>query len=148
MPKRKRAAAAQTKAKDAADAARPYVKRLIEDDDLRDDLRDAYEAARDAYDRAADGKGGTKMLEDKKLQRDLRTAAESLRSASEVLREPEKKKRKGGLGLLLLVAIVGAILAIALSEDLRQALLDQLFGGEEEFEYSSTTAPPSTADAS
>lgn len=145
MPKRTKAA--QTKAREAAETARPYVQRLIEDDDLRSDLRDAYEAARDAYERAVNGKGTAKsVLEDKKLQDDLRTAADSLRSASDVLREPEKKRKEGGgLGKLLLVAIVAAVLAIALSEDLRKALLDKLFGAEEEFEYTSTTSPASTA---
>ena len=37
--------------------------------------------------------------------------------------------------------VVGAGLALALSEDLRKKLLDALFGAEEEFEYTSTTAP-------
>ncbi|MGB2851989.1 MAG: hypothetical protein WBC01_10025 [Solirubrobacterales bacterium] len=145
MAKRKKAA--QSKAKEAADVARPYVQKLIEDDDLRANLRDAYEAARDAYDRAVDGKGPAKaVLEDKRMQEDLRNAAESLRSASETLREPAKpEKRRGrGLGRLLLVALVAAVLALALSEDLRKALLDRLFGAEEEFEYTSTTAPSST----
>lgn len=142
MAKRKKAA--QTKAKEAADVARPYVQRLIEDDDLRANLRDAYESARDAYDRAVDGKGPAKaVLEDKHMQEDLRSAAESLRNASEALREPEKskKKKKRGLGRLLLVALIAAVLALALSEDLRKALLDRLFGAEEEFEYTSTTTP-------
>ncbi len=145
MAKRKKAA--QSKAKEAADVARPYVQKLIEDDDLRANLRDAYEAARDAYDRAVDGKGPAKaVLEDKRMQEDLRNAAESLRSASETLREPAKpeKHKGGGLGRLLLVALVAAVLALALSEDLRKALLDRLFGAEEEFEYTSTTAPSST----
>jgi hypothetical protein len=35
------------------------------------------------------------------------------------------------------------VLAIALNEDLRKAVLDRLFGAEEEFEYTSqTTAAP------
>ena len=81
------------------------------------------------------------MLEDKKLQKDLRSASESLRAASEALREPEKKD-KSTLGRLLLIALIGAVLALALSEELRKAVLDQLFGAEEEFEYTSTTSPP------
>jgi hypothetical protein len=154
MAKRKAAkkaakkAAAQTKAVEAVEAAKPYVQRLVEDDDLRSDLRNAYESARDAYDRAVDGKKPSKVLEDKKLQEDLRSAAESLRSAAEVMREPEKtEKSGGGLGKLLLVAFVAAVLAIVLSEDIRKTLLDKLFGAEEEFEYTSTTtptAPPAT----
>ena len=37
------------------------------------------------------------------------------------------------------------VLAIALSEDLRTKVLDLLFGAEEEFDYSSTTAPAEPA---
>ena len=148
MPKRKKDA--QAKAIEAAEVARPYVKKLIEDDDLRSNLREAYEAARDAYDRAVEGKGPAKsVLEDKKLQGDLKAAAESLRAASEVLREPPEPERTGSPFLrLLLVALVAAVLALVLSEDLRKALLDRLFGAEEEFEYTSTTAPSPPAAGS
>ena len=40
---------------------------------------------------------------------------------------------------------IGAGLAIALSEGLRQKVLDLLFGAEEEFDYSSTTTPATPA---
>ena len=53
-----------------------------------------------------------------------------------------KGKRKGGIGKLVIVAIVGAVAAIALSEGLRNKVLDALFGAEEEFDYSSNTTPP------
>ena len=91
----------KTKANQAADlysSARenPYVQRLIEDDELRDNLRDAFEAARGAYGRATgNGKGAVKAVtSDKKVQKDLRTAAESLREASEQFKAPKKRKRK------------------------------------------------------
>ena len=116
------------------------MQRLIEDDDLRDNLREAYDAGRDAYARASGAKRPSDVLEDKKLQKDLRNASESLRAATDALREP--KKKKSTLGRLLLLVIVGAILALALSEELRKTVLDQLFGAEEEFEYTSTTSPP------
>lgn len=139
MPRRDKGA--QAKARVAAETARPYVQRLIEDDDLRTDLRDAYEAARDAYDRATDSKASPKdVLEDRKLQKDLKSAAEALRSASDALREPEKKDSGHGFAKLLVIAFIGAVLALALSEDLRKAALDRLFGAEEEFEYTSTTS--------
>lgn len=136
--------AAKQRANSAADTARPYVQRLVEDEDLRDNLREAYDAARDAYDRASGAKRPSDVLEDKKLQKDLRSASESLRAASEALREPKKTSGGGGIGKLLLIAIVGAIVALALSEDLRKKVLDQLFGAEEEFEYTSTTTGTST----
>ena len=62
-----------------------------------------------------------------------------------MLRRPSRtvrRRTRGGFGKLLVVGIIGAGLAIALSEDLRNKVLDALFGSEEEFDYSSTTAPP------
>jgi hypothetical protein len=118
----------------------PYVQRLIEDEDLRDSLKDAFEAAKGAYGRATgNGNGPVKAVtSDKKVQKDIRTAAESLREASERLREPQKRKSK--LGRLLLIAFVGAVVALVVSEGARKAVLDALFGAEEEFEYTSTTS--------
>jgi hypothetical protein len=130
------------RANDIYETARenPYVQRLIEDDELRDTLRDAFESARGAYGRATgNGKGAVKAVtSDKKVQKDLRDAAESLREASERLRKPPK--RKGKLGRLILIGLVGAVIALVLSEGARKALLDALFGAEEEFEYTSNTS--------
>jgi hypothetical protein len=131
-----------TRATDIYETARenPYVQRLIEDDELRDSLRDAFDAARGAYGRATgNGKGAVKAVtSDKKVQKDLREAAESLREASERLRKPPKRKSR--LGRLVLLALVGAAIALVLSEDARKAVLDALFGAEEEFEYTSATS--------
>lgn len=136
----------KTKANQAADlysTARenPYVQRLIEDEELRDSLRDAFEAAKGAYGRATgNGKGAVKAVSsDKKVQKDLRTAAESLREASERLKAP-KKRKKSRLGRLVLFGLIGGAIALIVSEDARKTLLDALFGAEEEFEYTSTTS--------
>jgi hypothetical protein len=136
----------KTKANQAADlysTARenPYVRRLMEDEELRDSLREAFEAARGAYGRATgNGKGAVKAVtSDKKVQKDLRTAAESLRVASEQLRAPRKRK-KSRLGRLILLALIGGAIALVVSEDARKTVLDTLFGAEEEFEYTSTTS--------
>jgi hypothetical protein len=131
------------RANDIFETARenPYVQRLIEDEKLRDNLREAFESAKGAYGRASgNGKGTVKALtSDKKVQKDLRDAAESLRDASERLREP-KKRKKSRLGRLILFGIVAAGIALVLSEDARKAVLDALFGAEEEFEYTSSTS--------
>lgn len=134
-------------AKEAAEAARPYVQRLVEDDDLRENLREAYENARDAYNRAADGKGAKAIIDDSRIHDNLTSAAQSLRSASDALRDAEKNPSGdsgGGFGKVLFAGLIGAVLALVLSEDLRKAVLDQLFGAEEDFEYVSSTAPAQT----
>ncbi len=137
--------AAKKKAAKAGRAAmkaryNPYVQRVVDDEDLRENLWQAYESARQAYGRLSNGKSPTKAIfDDKKLQKDLKNAAESIRDASVALREAPKRKRKGGIGKLLLVGLVGGAAALALSEGLRKKVLDALFGAEEEFEYTSTT---------
>jgi hypothetical protein len=142
MAKTSRTTQTADRATDLYSAARenPYVQRLIEDDDLRDNLRDAFDAARGAYARATgNGKGAVKAVTtDKKVQKDLRAAAESLREASDQLRAP--KKRRSRLGRIILLGLVGAAIAIVLNEDARRTVLDALFGAEEEFEYTSTTS--------
>jgi hypothetical protein len=135
----------KTKATQAADiysTARenPYVQRLVEDEELRDSLKKAFEAAKGAYGRATSNGSTVKAVtSDKKVQRDLKSAAENLRDATEALRAP-KKRRKGKLGRIILLALVGAAVALVLSEDARKTVLDALFGAEEEFEYTSTTS--------
>ncbi len=140
--------AAKAGAAAAAVRQSPYVQRIAEDEDLRQNLWSAYESARDAVGRLQNGKQPHKQIfDDKKLQKDLKSAAESFKEASVALRQAPKKKKRGGLGKLIVVGVVGAGLALALSEDLRKKLLDALFGAEEEFEYTSTTAPASTPEA-
>ena len=150
MAAKKRAAQAGAGAFAAGKAARdnPYVARLIEDEDLRENLRTAYDSARKAYERMSNGKGPAKaLLDDKKTQKELKEAASSLKDAADALRGGKKKKRKG-LGRILLLALVGGGLALALSEDLRKKVLDGLFGAEEEFEYTATTTPDSSTASS
>jgi hypothetical protein len=128
-----------------------YVRHLLADEDLRSSLLGAYTAARSAYGRMSNGKGPTQALfEDAKLRQELIDAAGALRNASSTLREPapkpSRRRRRGGRRTLLLLTVGGA-LAIVLNSDLRSKVLDLLFGAEEEFDYSSTTAPATPAPA-
>ncbi len=133
------------KAGKAAQTARsnPYVQRLIDDEDLRKNIVQAYESARDAYTRLSNGKSPTaQIFDDKKLQKHIKEAAGNVRDASVALHEAPKKQKKGGFGRILLLGIVGGAVALAVSEGLRKKVLDALFGAEEEFEYTSTTSSP------
>jgi hypothetical protein len=143
----KKSKAAKASAGAAVTGATPYVQRLIQDEELRENLRTAYESGRLAYGRLNNGKAPAKaLMDDKKLHRDLQNAADALRDASEALREgPQKRKRKGGIGKLLLLGIAGGAVALGVSADLRNKVLDLLFGAEEEFDYTSTTAPSNPA---
>jgi len=138
------------KAQKAALQARynPYVQRLIDDDDLRGNIVQAYESSRDAFARLNNGKPVSKQIfDDKKLQKNVKEAAENLRDATVALREAPKKRKSGGFGRVLLLGIVGTAVALAVSEGLRKKVLDALFGAEEEFEYTSTTTAPPTPHA-
>ena len=108
MAKTTKATQTADRAADIYAAARenPYVQRLIEDEDLRDNIRMAFESAQKAFGRATgNGKGPVKAVtSDRKVQKGLREAAESLRDASEQLRTPKKKKHR--LRKLLFVALL------------------------------------------
>ena len=149
MAAKKKAAKAQK----AAVKARynPYVQRVVDDEDLRQNIVQAYESSRDAITRLSNGKSPSKQIfDDKKLQKDLKKAAENFRDASVALHEAPKKQRSGGgFGRILLLGLIGGGAALALSEGLRKKVLDALFGAEEEFEYTSTTtSAPSSQPSS
>src|SRR4029079_17064859 len=105
----------------------PSLRRLSEEEELRENIRVAFEAAKGAYARMSNGKGPAKaLMDDKKVQRDLRTAAESLRDVSQ-LRRARRTGLRFGLGNALLVGILGSALVLILSEDARKLVLDKLF---------------------
>ncbi len=148
--------AAKTKAVKTGAAAfalkeSPYVQRLLQDPELRQNLGQAMRSSRDAYARLNNGKAPHKAIfDDKRLKKDIKQAGESFRYAGEALREGPKRKKGFGLGKLILLAILGLAVALGVSEGLRKKALDALFGAEEEFEYTSpttTTTTPGVASA-
>ena len=150
MAAKRKAAKAGAGAWGAARAARSneYVQRLVEDEDLRENLRDALESARKAYDRMSGRKGPAKaIMDDRKTRKELKEAASSLREAADSLRGVRRKRRRKRRGGLLLVMVAGGVTALLLSEGVRKKVLDALFGAEEEFEYTSTTVPPAPSEA-
>ena len=125
--------------------ASPYVRRAIEDPAVRDNAKVAYQSAREALDRVKGSDNVVNALfDDRKLQEQLASTGRGIAGAREhLIVAPAKKKRH--IGRAILVVVVGAGLALALSEGLRNKVLDVLFGAEEEFDYVSTTAPPEPA---
>jgi hypothetical protein len=126
--------------------ANTFVKRLIEDADLREAVGRALESSRNVYDRVSNTKKASKLLDDKKLQADALDAVEAIRTVALALTgtKPKRARKRGGARLLLLVGAGGGAAMVA-SEGLRSKVLDALFGAEEEFEYS-PPPPPAAAD--
>ena len=122
----------------------PYVKRALEDPEVRDNAKAAYDSAQAAYERLRKVGTAAAIFDDRKLQKELRTAGKSIANTREHLLDKPRKRRRGRF---LVLTLIGAALAIALSEGLRNKVLDALFGAEEEFDYVSTTAPPASAAA-
>ena len=132
--------------------ASAYLKRLVDDAELRDTLGRAVEASRRAYERLGKTRKPGKLLDDEKLQADVQEAIDAFRNAAAGLAQaPREGARKGRrLGRKLVILGLGGGLALAGSEGLRSKVLDALFGAEEEFEYTpppADDAPPSSGAA-
>jgi hypothetical protein len=151
----KKAKTAKTVASNAADVANiaksnPYIQRLLDDPDLRDNVQKAIESGRSAYTRLSNGKAPHRaIVEDKKLQKDLRNAYDAARDVSMSLTNaPKARAGKGvGVGRRLMILGLGGALALAGSESLRSKVLDALFGKEEEFQYTPPPAPTQAPQA-
>ncbi len=128
------------KAKDRVADVKPYVRRAIQDEELRENLRSAFATARDVYDELIGGRGVTgvasKVASDKEIQDQLRSAIDDLRSAAN--RIQGKEEHKGRNSSLLLAGIALGILFNPMTgPETRRWLKDKIFGEAEEFGYGS-----------
>lgn len=125
-----------------------YVRRLIEDEELRASIIAAAVAAKNAYGRVQSSRSSAveSVANDRKVKRDLSEAADSLRDAAERLREGPKKKRHPIRKLIGIGLLTGG-LVLVFSESARKTVLDAVFGAEEEFVYTSTTSVPPAESA-
>ena len=152
--------AAKDKAEAAASAARsagqnPYVQRFLQDEELRDNMVVAVEAARNAYARLNKGKAPAKnLIEDKKLHKELKRSSDALRDATVALRAAPKSAKPAKAQAQGRHRQAAAhrdrrrrASRSPSSEGLRNKVLDALFGAEEEFDYSSNTTPAPAPEA-
>ena len=145
---------AKTKDKvaDAAGNVRPYVQRAISDDELRDNVKAAFQAAREVYDELIGNRSvttvATRVATDKEIQDKLREALDELRVAAD--RVQGKKEHSSRNSTLLLAGIaLGILFNPVTGPATRKWLADAVFGGDE-FTYEgpagdSTNGPGSTA---
>ncbi len=128
------------KVSDAADTVKPYVERAMKDEDLRDNVKAAFQAARDVYDELIGQRGVTtvaaRVATDKDIQERLRDAVDELREAADRM---QGKKEHGGRNTTLLIAgiALGILFNPITGPATRKWVSDVIFGGDDDFTYSS-----------
>ena len=124
---------------DAADNVRPYVERAVKDEELRRNVKDAFDAARDVYNELIGGRGvvplATRVATDEDIQDNLRRAIDDLRKASDRMQGKEDHGTRNATLLLAGIAL-GILFNPVTGPQTRSWLKDRLLGGsEDEFTY-------------
>jgi hypothetical protein len=141
---------AKTKDKlyDTADTMKPYVDRALHDDDLHDNLKEAFKAARDVYAELLGNRNLTstamRAATDKEIQDNLRKAVEEMRTAANRIQGKEDHGARNTM--LLLAGITAGILFNPITGPQTRAWLMQKVTGESSDDYTYTPPPSSVGD--
>ena len=126
------------KTRERVSDVKPYVERAIKDEEFRDNLKNAFFAARGVYDelmgpRGVSGKA-VRVASDKDIRGNLRSAIDDLRNAADRIQKGPSHK---GRNLLLVSGIaIGIFLFNPMTgADARRWLKESVFGEEDEFGY-------------
>ena len=128
---------------DAADNVRPYVERAIKDEELRKNVRDAFDAARDVYNELIGGRGmvplAVRAATDEDIQDNLKRAIDDLRKATNRI---QGKEDHGARNTTLLLAgiTLGILFNPVTGPATRNWVKDRLFGSDDDFTYQGTNA--------
>lgn len=143
---------AKTKDKlyDTADTVRPYVDRAIHDEDLRDNLKEAFNAARDVYDELLGNRNltatATRVATDKEIQDGLKKAVDELREASRRIQGKEDHGTRNTM--LLLAGITAGILFNPMTGPQTRKWLMEKVTGESSDDFSYSTGSSGSAGSS
>jgi dsDNA-binding SOS-regulon protein len=134
---------------DTADTMRPYVDRAMHDEDLRENLKEAFSAARDVYAELLGNRNltatATRVASDKEIQESLKKAVDELREASRRIQGKEDHSARNKM--LLLAGITAGILFNPMTgPQTRKWLMDKVTGESSNggYEY---TPPASSANS-
>ena len=134
----------------AAGNVRPYVERAVGDAELRENVKTAFQAAREVYDELLGNRSvatvATRVATDREIQDKLREALEELRTAAD--RVQGKKEHSGRNATLLMTGIaLGILFNPVTGPATRKKLADMVFGGDD-FTYETPTGDGNTAPTS
>ena len=138
------------KVTDAAENVRPYVRRAVTDDEVRDSVKTAIAAARDVYSELMGDRGVThiaaRVATDKDIQENLKNAMDELRHAADRIQGKEDHTARNAVLLMTGIAL-GLLFNPVTGPATRKWVADRIFGPSgDEFTYGSnspTSAPPS-----
>ena len=120
---------------DTIETVKPYLERALNDEEFRNDLKDALAAARELYgplSKQNGVSGGARALAtDKKAQEQMRRAIDDLLSAKDTLQGKKKKGHKGRNMVLLAGLIAGALYNPWTGPQTREKLLDMIAGQDD-----------------
>ena len=127
------------KVSDAAASFRPYVERALTDQELRDNVRNAYESARAIYDELIANRGVTgvakRVASDKDIQDELRSAIIELRTAADRVRGKTARERKAHPVLLLLGIGLALVFNPFTGPQIRKWISERVVGETDGFTY-------------
>jgi hypothetical protein len=107
----------------------------LQDEELREHMKQAYSSARQIYDQLAGPRGvsglATRVAGNQEIQDNLRTTIAELRQAADRLQG--QSKRRAGRGLLLLVGVVVGLLYNPITGPETRRWLKKNVFGESEF---------------
>ena len=138
-------------AKKAYSDVRPYVQRAVSDEEVRDNLKDAFYAARDIYDELFGGRSrialAQRVATDSEIHENLKKITDDLRKT--VDRVQGKADHTGrNLFLLFTGIVIGVLFNPFSGPSTRKWLKDKIFGAEPEFSYQGNGPAATTAASS
>jgi len=128
---------------DAAENVRPYVERAIKDEELRKNVRDAFDAAREIYNELLGGRGmvplAVRAATDDEIQDNLKRAIEDLRKATNRIQGKEDHGTRNATLLITGIAL-GILFNPVTGPATRSWVKERFFGGEDDFTYQGNNA--------
>jgi soluble cytochrome b562 len=124
----------------AAEALRPYVKRAMEDPELREDLIAAFAAARDLYGQIANRsgvKGKAEKISDRDFQKEFQELVSDISDAADRLKDAGTTHKKRNRVILLTGVTLGVLFNPWTGQATRDWIMNRVAGangnGFEEF---------------